>query len=303
MKNLIIDGGNLLHRTYHASKGKGYVNDEGKDFSHIVLFLKNIKHLKDMFGSDRVFIAWDIRNKDFINFRQETGDYKDHRDRTENEDVHKFDKILWVLTESLGITNIRAEKLEGDDIIYFIVRKYNDSENVVVSNDNDFLQLFHNYENIKIYNPNKDVLITESNSKQYNGGVDNDKFVFYKAIMGDPSDNIKGLHMYGPVKSKKFVENLKDNFVKLSSEEKELLKHNLKMINLKNGLEIYPDEEEYYESQDIQPEPSMSKFFDIIDKLGIKNYMGYRSDWTDHFGKNKSNIIEGLQNILKSINN
>jgi 5'-3' exonuclease len=121
--------------------------------------------------------------------------------------------------------------------------------------------------------------------------------------MGDPSDNIKGLYMYGPVKSKKFVENLKENFVKLSSEEKELLKHNLKMINLKNGLETYPDEEEYYESQDIQPEPNMTKFFDIIDKLGIKNYIGYRSEWNDHFGKNKSNIVEGLQNILKNINN
>lgn len=268
----------------------------------MVIFLRNVKHLADKFEADRVFIAWDIRNKKFINFRQEGVEYKTHRDRSQTEDVHKFDKILWKLTELLGITNIRAEKLEGDDIIYFLVDKYNDYDNVVVSNDGDFLQLFHNYD-VKIYNPQKDVVITEKNSKQYNGGVDNDKFLFYKAVMGDPSDNIKGLYKYGPVKSKKFVENLKENFSNLSQEDRDHIKHNINMMNLKNGIGTYKDEGEYYESQDIKIDFDPVKFWDLVDRLGIEDYLGYRSEWFDQFGDSGLNLADGLQNMLNNINN
>lgn len=302
MKNLIIDGGNLLYRSFYSSKKHRYENHEGKDFTHIIVYLRILKDLVDRFDDRRIYIAWDIRNKGFVNFRQEGVEYKENRDRTEHELAHKFDKVIWKLTELLGITNIRAEKLEGDDIIYFLVDKYSDSDNIVVSTDGDFLQLFHNYD-VKIYNPQKDVLITEKNSKQYNGGVDNGKFLFYKAIMGDQSDNIKGLYKYGPVKSKKFVENLKENFSNLSQEDRDHIKHNINMMNLKNGIGTYKDEGEYYESQDIKIDFDPVKFWDLIDRLGIEDYLGYRSEWSDQFDKSGAKLVDGLQNMLKNINN
>jgi DNA polymerase I len=300
MNNLIIDGGNHLHRTFHAAKGKGYINGEDKDFSHIVLFLKNIKHFKDMFNPDRIFVSWDIRDKDFINFRQDSNEYKTQRDRTEHEDVHHFDSILWHLNEKLGITNIKANKLEGDDIIYFLVNKYSDCKNVVVSNDGDFLQLFNMFDDVTIYNPNKQVTITKSNSSQYNGGVDNDKFLLYKAVMGDKSDNIKGLHNYGPVKSKKFVENFKENFNSLSYEDKSIIKNNLRVMNLRVGFEMYPDEIDFLENQDKHYKADISGFFNILDKLGISKYMGYKSDWFDF---NNEDQVDNLKKLVNLINN
>jgi DNA polymerase-1 len=303
MKNLIIDGGNLLHRTYHTSKGKGYVNDEGKDFSHVVLFVKNIKYLKEMLSCDRIFLSWDIRDDGFMNFRHEFTDYKEQRDRESSDDIHKFDKILWKITEKLGVTNIRANKLEGDDIIYFLCDKYSGDNNYVVSNDNDFLQLFNLFENVKIYNPNKKVLITADSAEKYNGGVSNEKYLLYKAIMGDKSDNIDGLYKYGPVKSKKFVENFEENFKLLNESDQKTIKRNLKVMSLKYASKFYQDEGVYFNDQDIAPDVSVNEFFYILDKMGIKKYIGYKMDWYDEFGKNDANFTDQLKNMLDTINN
>ncbi len=160
MKNLIIDGGNLLHRSYHIAKKKNYINEWGDDHSHVVVFLNNIKIFKDMFNCENVFLTWDIRDSNFKNFRHDAVGYKEQRDRQVDEDVHKFDEILWDISKSLGVVNIRANKLEGDDIVYFLCNKYSDDENYVVSNDNDFLQLFNMFDGVKIYNPIKRDLIT-----------------------------------------------------------------------------------------------------------------------------------------------
>ena len=37
-----------------------------------------------------------------MNFRHEFTDYKEQRDRESSDDIHKFDKILWKITEKLG---------------------------------------------------------------------------------------------------------------------------------------------------------------------------------------------------------
>jgi DNA polymerase-1 len=303
MKNLIIDGGNMLHRAYHISKKTRCISDGNKNVSHIVTFVNNIKYIQQTLYCDRIFITWDIRDDDFVNFRHEAIDYKKQRDKTSHDEIHKYDKVLWKICETLGITNIRANKLEGDDIVYFLCNKYSDCDNYVVSNDKDFLQLFNMFESVKIFNPMKKVLITHETAKDHNGGVDNDKYLLYKSIMGDSSDNIEGLYKYGPVKSKKFVEDFQNNFQTLTESDQNTIKRNLKVMNLKYASRYYDDEQEYFESQDEHPPISISDFFNIVDKLGIKKYMGYKMEWVELFSQNQSNLSDDLQNMINSINN
>ena len=303
MKNLIIDGGNLLHRSYHISKKKKYINEWGDDLSHVVVFINNIKILKEMLDCEKVFLTWDIRDSSFKNFRHDAVGYKEQRDRKVDEDVHKYDEILWDITKSLGVVNIRANKLEGDDIVYFLCNKYSHDENYVISNDNDFLQLFNMFDTVKIYNPIKRALITSDTSFKYNGGVSNDKYLLYKAIMGDKSDNITGLYKYGPVKSKKFVECFEDNFNTLEESDQNVIKRNLRVMNLRYASKVYNDETEFFESQDIHHNPSITDFFDKLHVIGMDRYFGYKMDWAEQFCKNSNDTSSDLQKMLNAINN
>lgn len=286
MKNLFIDGGNLLHRCYYVAQNSPLINERGQDVGQILYFLKNVKGLQEQFKADRIFVAWDIRDKDFVNFRQDAVEYKEHRDDDLRDDVHRCDGIIWKMCELLGITCVRANKLEADDIISWLCEEYDEDTNVIVSSDKDFLQLFKHYNNISIFSPVKQALITEGNLYQFTEGVDIKEFLVYRAIVGDSSDNIKGLFRYGPVRTRKFLKDLKNNLEALPKDDKEIVKRNMKIMDLRKGLEEYPDEVEFYESQNVENEQDFDKFFGISLKLGINSIVSQKSVWKNVFRKN-----------------
>lgn len=293
---MFIDGGNLLHRCYHVSKKTPLTNSRGQDVGIIKYFLQNIKNMQDMFHCDRIFVAWDLRDKDFVNFRQEAVEYKEHRDKSKDKDVHKCDKIIWALCDLLGIQNMRASKLEADDIIYFLCNKYADDDNIIVSSDKDFLQLFNHFYDLKIYSPMRKCIIDMENLLEFTEGVTIDRFLLYRSIVGDSSDNIKGLYRYGPKKAKVIVEDYKAELKKLSDESKETIKKNMKLMDLRKGVEEYPDEAEYYESQIGEKNSNFPKFMEYVEKLEIFSIMNSKSDWHSSFFGGEE--FEDLENFL-----
>ena len=301
MKNLFIDGGNLLKRSFYSPQNKPLTNSDGKSVGHILCYMKNLLSLQERFEADNIFIAWDIRDTEFINFRQDAVGYKATRDRSDEEDSHRCDKVIWAMCEYLGIRNMRANKLEADDIISWLCSEYPNDDNVIVSNDKDFLQLINYYPSIKIFSPIKQELINESNHKEHTDGVDIDKYLLYKAIIGDKSDNISGLFRYGPVKARKIVENVSEGLSALSDENKAIIKRNMWIMDLRKGLDQYSDEIEFYSDQIVDIDPNLSMFFEVTEKLGLFSIYNNKSVWRDKFGGFKAGDM--LQNIMNSINN
>lgn len=296
MKNLFIDGGNLIHRCYHSAINNPIITDDGKNVGQIYHFLNHIKQWQEQFDADRIFIAWDMRDKDFVNFRQEESGYKEHRDKSKDKDVHKHDKIIWKMCEMLGINSMRASKLEADDIIYFLCKKYEDDDNIIASSDKDFLQLFNYFYNIKIFSPIKNVLIDPSNLIDFTEGVTIDRYLVYRSIVGDTSDNIKGIFRVGPKKAKIIVEDIENKLTNLSTENKAIVKKNMKMMDLRKGIEEYPDEADYYEEQIDKPDQEFSKFFDIADKLQLDRISKNRSSWEAAFSNGDE--FDALKNMF-----
>ena len=147
MRNLIIDGGNLLYRTYHAAlrADDQMLNSKGQNVTHVLYFIRKVKNLAKKYPSDKVFIAWDTRDKEFINFRQSSdAEYKEQRDESVSIEAHKNDKILLAMTQLLGIHNIQPSKLEADDIVAWLCLDHlkDADKNILISSDKDFLQLF-----------------------------------------------------------------------------------------------------------------------------------------------------------------
>ena len=134
--------------------------------------------------------------------------------------------------------------VEADDIIAYLANHYFKKEVTILSSDKDFLQLVN--ERIQVFTPKKKKMYTEKEVVE-DYGVTPQNLIFYRVLMGDKSDNIKGVNGVGikTIESKmKFLtenELSLDTFIEKCSSEcddklSEKLKNNLDIINMNYGL-------------------------------------------------------------------
>jgi 5'-3' exonuclease len=113
-----------------------------------------------------------------------------------------FDFLREQVLPYLGMHNQFSQPgYEADDLIAHIVKTYTEDDFVVVSNDKDLYQLLDNCDILK-YEMNwytKDSLMTEFK-------VTPKEWLEVKAIMGDWSDYIDGIHQVGIATAAKFVQ-------------------------------------------------------------------------------------------------
>jgi DNA polymerase-1 len=96
---------------------------------------------------------------------------------------------------NLGVKCVSIDSFEADDVIASLCHHYANHKKVIISTDGDLLQLVS--ENTHVYSPTKEELVTLSNFKEITE-VRPEDYVSYKAMVGDSSDNIKGIEGVGP---------------------------------------------------------------------------------------------------------
>jgi 5'-3' exonuclease len=148
------------------------------------------------------------------NFRNKvTNDYKANRkDFEKTQHYYRVRKMMYDIFHTCSY-----KCYEADDLVTMVHRKLGTYKSVIVSPDKDLLQVTPGY----IYNPNKQIItVVKPNSigvlklvvktKINNKGksVKNSKvtgkgykFLFWQSLVGDSSDNIKGVKGIGPVKA------------------------------------------------------------------------------------------------------
>jgi len=129
--------------------------------------------------------------------------YKGAELTTEQEDqlkdFHKFREKAELELRELYVT-VQLKGYEADDIIGFLT-KILPGEKVIVSTDKDYLQLVS--EEVSVYLQKKLYTPVEV---QERFGFTPDKFVMYRAMVGDESDNIKGVRGVGDVTARKVLQ-------------------------------------------------------------------------------------------------
>jgi 5'-3' exonuclease len=196
---------------YISSKIKNIIN----------FFIKDVYVSTEKFhGSDTtIMVVWDRKiNKNSSNWRNEIlPEYKQHRGEKllTKKMLNTITTRLSIILESMGIYSIFPYSLEADDVINHLSKTL-DGSTVIVSVDKDFYQCVN--KNTIIFNPITKVTLREDNFEDL-VGVPSDVYVLYKSIVGDPSDNIKGLYRYGKVKAKKLVMNWEKASKKLDDEQ------------------------------------------------------------------------------------
>ena len=152
--------------------------------------------------------------------------------------------------ELLPINVITTNGFEADDAIAYAVkhREHFGLDDVyILSSDKDFIQLIS--ENVRVYSPALKMIL-DADAVRAKHGVQHKHWALYRAISGDPSDNIKGVGGVGPVKFREIfdmmeqelspedlIENLSEHksYSKLWA-NKSLIEDNFKLIDLKNPM-------------------------------------------------------------------
>jgi 5'-3' exonuclease len=153
-----------------------------------------------------------------------------------------FNKKIFTIFEDyvkeLGIQNISSERLEGDDIIYlshkYIKNNLYDNNNIIIiTNDNDFLQLID--KNVLIYNMQFKELKTR-------GFEDPKVDLLFKVIYGDRSDNISKIGSCitkeNALVLSKMYPNDRLKYIKENDLE-EKFNLNMKLVSFENIPDIY----------------------------------------------------------------
>ena len=247
-KLILIDGNNLMFRSYYATAYSGNMmkNSKGMPTNALFGFVSMINKIINEENPKYIAVAFDIGK----NFRKEQYDfYKEGRQQTPDELKVQM-PIARKILDAMNIKHFELEPYEADDIIGTIVKmteEDKDFASVIVSSDKDLLQLISEETEVKLLKQ------TGFIRYDYKTFVDDYKIepiriIDLKALMGDSSDNIPGVKGIGEktalklLQEYKSLENLYDNVENVTGKTKEKLindKENAFMS--KNIATIYRD--------------------------------------------------------------
>lgn len=285
MTTLLIDGDNLLHRSYWISQQNVLTNSKGVDTGTVFTFLRAVKSYVAQFKASKVYLAWDKKLQwPSTNFRKQAClEYKATRDQTQAVSTHQQQDLITEALNYLGVHQIQPNTMEADDVISWLASQVSDNV-VIVSSDKDMLQLVT--ERVHVYNAISKKLCTVESFEAITD-TRREHFLLTKAIMGDSSDNIKGVRGFGPVKAKKLAYDWEAQSKSLTPEQLEVVNTNLRLMDLSIGYTIAEGEVEAYQRQfnahttrdfaKFQAFCTEHEFLSIVENIG---------DWTSIFSGN-----------------
>lgn len=198
-KFIIFDGNALAHRAWHAlpptlTTKDGTIVNAVYGFTSV--FLKALKDLKP----DYIAVAFDLAGPTFRH--EKFKEYKAGRVKQPDEFYIQF-SIMKDILRAFNIKIYEKQGYEADDLIGTMCDKKqvdrDDILSVIVTGDMDTLQLVD--DNTHVYTLKRgltDTVIYDVKAvKEKYGGLTPKQMIDYKALCGDPSDNIPGVKGIG----------------------------------------------------------------------------------------------------------
>lgn len=191
----LIDGGNLICRSCYVN-GPELHSPNGEPTKGIYFFLKTLYSICAHPEITHLVMALDGPREKLLR-RKIDPSYKANRDaQPKTEELGFQFKMIYDLCAALELPMLRLEGYEADDLIATMIKRYSSEQLpcVIVTSDKDFHQLASH--NVKILNPmTKEWLGPQAVSKRWK--VAPSKIVEIQILMGDQSDNVKGVSGFG----------------------------------------------------------------------------------------------------------
>lgn len=196
-KIILIDGNNLIFRSYYATAYSGNLlkNSKGMPTNALYGFVNMINKIIADENPTYMAVAFDIGK----NFRKEKyAFYKEGRKKTPDE-LHMQEPYARRLLHAMGIPYFELCPYEADDIIGTLANMVMEDKSFVgtiISSDRDLLQLISPEVEMKLLKQ-KDFIRYNKETFTLDYGIEPIKVIDLKALAGDASDNIPGVKGIG----------------------------------------------------------------------------------------------------------
>ena len=276
-KIVLIDGNNILFRSYYATAYSGSLmkNSKGEPTNALYGLINMLNKIISEEKPTHIMIAFD-KGKTFRHDKYLT--YKAGRSEMPDELKKQF-LVAYDLVTSMGIKYLMVDNFEADDIIGTFARMVDESDNfegLIVSSDKDLLQLISEKVKVKLLkNHDEYIMMDKEKFKEIYGLSDPKRIVDLKSLMGDSSDNIPGVKGIG----EKTALSLLQKYETLDG-----VYNNLLNITGKTKEKLALDKENAYMSYDIATIYRMVPVLYSLDDLIYK-------------GPDKSSLIKHLNDL------
>ncbi len=196
-KVILVDGNNLLFRSYYATAYTGNIMKNSKGFptNAVYGFINMINKIIHEEKPEYMMIAFD-KGKTFRHDKYES--YKGGRSETPDELKQQF-PVAKQICEAMGIHYFEIDNYEADDIIGTFAKEVNHNPEfiaTIISSDKDLLQLITDEVDVKLLKQTGFIRMDKKTFKE-TYGVEPIGMIDLKALMGDASDNIPGVKGIG----------------------------------------------------------------------------------------------------------
>lgn len=303
---LLIDGNNLFHRAYHALPA--LTDKTGENANAVFGFSNMLIKAIDEVKPDYIACAFDTRAPTFRHVEFEA--YKAQRVAPPLDLYPQLPKVKGVL-DAFGIKYFEKAGYEADDILATIASRAVNSSRLIVhgkknektvnsepstvdqvvilSGDRDLLQLVDG--DIKVQAPGwnlpagrqglSSTTLYGSKEVEEKFGITSEQMVDYKALTGDPSDNVPGIAGIGPktaaalLQKYKTLENLfkhlDDDPVSLGSMGDKLRVGKVNALAAKKLIELDINVEISCQLSELRFDPDWEKVLKEFEGLGFKS--------------------------------
>jgi len=283
---MVLDCNFLCHKARHTTGSMMY---QGKSTGVIYGFLSQVFLLARILRPSETIFVWDNHNsirKDRYPF------YKEKRDEQEVtqqdiEDYAQFNQLRFDILPQIGFNNVFFQDgYEGDDIMAVLAQDW-ECHQVIVTSDDDMLQLIS--DRVCLYNI-KERSKRDITWMQVHKGVTPSQWVQVKQIAGCTSDNVPGVVGVGEKTAIKYLL----GELKETSKKYQDIQNNTKIIERNEWLVKLPLPG--CETPTLQQDEfSVAALEDMFKEFGFKKWLlqSMAQDWEIYFGKEKNKRAVG----------
>lgn len=202
---VVIDGNHLIHRAFYAIQSP-LKTSSGEQTNAVYGFASMLLNIMELEKPDYLAMTFDMHAP---TFRHELHDgYKATRTKAPDELYAQIPRIH-EMVERFHIPVFKKEGYEADDMMGTLACKAQEKglTTYIVTGDMDALQLITS--SIFVVFPHKgykEPIVFDAEKVFEKYGIRPDQVVDYKALMGDASDNIKGVEGIGPKRAAELLQ-------------------------------------------------------------------------------------------------
>lgn len=202
-KVILIDGNSLLYRAFFALPHFSTLENQPTNavYGLTMMLLRLLEEEKP----DIILVAFDSREKTFRH--EEFTEYKAHRKPTPDELAAQI-PIAREVIDALSIPVLEVPGVEADDVVGTLARKAEseDYDVLIVTGDLDALQLVDQKVRVMVNVKGvTETIVYDEDAVEDRYGLKPWQLPDYKALKGDPSDNIPGVPSIGDKTASKLV--------------------------------------------------------------------------------------------------